>query len=45
VQNGKKADSDIIAEHMAEEEGHKTKSVLQGKLSNLAIQIGYIGEH
>uniref|UniRef100_A0AC34FP68 Calcium-transporting ATPase n=1 Tax=Panagrolaimus sp. ES5 TaxID=591445 RepID=A0AC34FP68_9BILA len=25
------------------EEGGKTKSVLQGKLSNLAIQIGYIG--
>lgn len=25
------------------EENTKTKSVLQGKLSNLAIQIGYIG--
>lgn len=33
----------MIAEHVAEEESHKTKSVLQGKLSNLAIQIGYIG--
>ncbi|KAI6176344.1 Calcium-transporting ATPase [Aphelenchoides bicaudatus] len=44
LQNGKKAmDSDVIAEHVAEEESHKTKSVLQGKLSNLAIQIGYIG--
>jgi hypothetical protein len=41
LQNGKKAmDSDIIAEHVAEEESHKTKSVLQGKLSNLAIQVG-----
>lgn len=26
------------------EENTKTKSVLQGKLSNLAIQIGYIGK-
>lgn len=36
-------DPDLIAEHVAEEESHKTRSVLQGKLSNLAIQIGYIG--
>ncbi|KAI6187513.1 Calcium-transporting ATPase [Aphelenchoides besseyi] len=44
LQSRKKGvDSDQIAEHVAEEEGHKTKSVLQGKLSNLAIQIGYIG--
>jgi hypothetical protein len=35
-------DSELIAEHVAEEESHKTKSVLQGKLSNLAIQIGYL---
>lgn len=27
------------------EENTKTKSVLQGKLSNLAIQIGYIGRN
>lgn len=45
MQNGKKQmDNEIIAEHVAGDEGQKTKSVLQGKLSNLAIQIGYIGE-
>jgi Ca2+ transporting ATPase len=33
----------VEAADQANEEGGKTKSVLQGKLSNLAIQIGYIG--
>jgi Ca2+ transporting ATPase len=33
----------VQAAQEANEEGGKTKSVLQGKLSNLAIQIGYIG--
>jgi Ca2+ transporting ATPase len=33
----------VEAAQEANEEGGKTKSVLQGKLSNLAIQIGYIG--
>lgn len=46
--NGKDKNKDgmptpVEAVNDANEEGGKTKSVLQGKLSNLAIQIGYIG--
>jgi len=41
VTNGNAAASVVASE--AAEENTKTKSVLQGKLSSLAIQIGYIG--
>lgn len=33
----------VAAPEIESDENFKTKSVLQGKLSNLAIQIGYIG--
>jgi len=43
VTNGKGDDNDAERRAKASEQGRKEKSVLQAKLTRLAIQIGYGG--